>query len=258
MNTALELRVDTILDTLPPYYLTSKAIRDILTAYVGELADVDASNDDLINQLYVPTATWGLVYWENDYGLTPSQGANYETRRADVMAKMLGQGTFTKRSAKSLANVYSQAKTAEFIPRPGDDAFKTRHDVDDLTDYASLVASFEEMKPAHLEHVIGLLIRRLIGPNMVTTERLKDTKGEAYDFAYTKRERLKDQANIISISQFMPPTSEGLYLNGSWKLDGAVNLDGVNHYGIMLYVRQAHTLRVRSYNDGVLIADDTY
>ncbi|WP_058229669.1 YmfQ family protein [Clostridium butyricum] len=63
--------------------------------------------DDLLKQCFIDTATWGLVYWEEEYGITTNLNYSYEERREVVKAKKRGQGTCTKSLIKNVAEAFS-------------------------------------------------------------------------------------------------------------------------------------------------------
>ena len=43
---------------------------------------------DFINQIYPQTATWGLKYWEDEYGITTDESKTIEERRSYLMLVM--------------------------------------------------------------------------------------------------------------------------------------------------------------------------
>lgn len=246
---AVQAHVETIFETLPPYYITSNILRDILTAWVNETDDANLDNDDLILQLYVPTATWGLDYWENDYGITPALEADYATRRANLMAKILGIGTFTKHAAKELANVYSRTKTAEYMSVPLDYSFKTRHDIDDLINYDGLRAAFRENAPAHLQHIIGLIIRLSMNVDEGLAKHIKTAVNTLmFDVANKTKIHMKATLAVAGYSWldrytlYQPNNINALYIDGTWYVDGKYKLAGTRDL-LALYIRASEELK---------------
>lgn len=149
-------RVEAIMQLVPSYYDTSEVYRDVLTAILSEHQRNDERALDLREQLHVPTATWGLKYWEYNYSIPTIETDSYALRRARVLAKRAGLSTFTKPEALRLANMYSVPQTARFQSIPRTYQFMTQHNIDHLVDFAGMVTAFEDMKPAHMRHVIGL------------------------------------------------------------------------------------------------------
>jgi hypothetical protein len=243
-------RTEIMMQASPEYYSLSRVYRGIIGAYATDVTLRSDDQDDLINQLYVQTATWGLVYWEAEYNVTPDVGDDYETRRARVLAKMQGLGTFTKYEARMLANAYSRAKTAQYRNIPGEDAFTTIHEVDDLIDLAGLVSAFEEMKPAHMEHVIGLLIKVLFAPNFTTAANFAQQLRDSY-LMFSGKVHIQASGETPVFGKYQAPFVNGvvnkpptLFWNGAWDTNGYYKMDGDNFDGVHLYNRQADTLTI--------------
>ncbi len=81
-----------------------KAIYEVQGTELGGLLYY---SNDLLNQFFIDTATWGLIYWEDEYGIETNLNMSYEDRRAVVKAKKSGQGTTTKAMIKSVAINFS-------------------------------------------------------------------------------------------------------------------------------------------------------
>ena len=80
---------DIMLDMVAPIYDNSK-----LTLYVFQSIgtvvsqDSDFINGDFIDQMFPQTATWGLVAWEDEFGITPDASKTVEQRRQYLMSVM--------------------------------------------------------------------------------------------------------------------------------------------------------------------------
>ena len=81
-----------------------KAIYDVQGTELGSLLYY---SKDLLNQFFINTATWGLIYWEDEYGIDTNLDMNYEDRRTVLKAKKRGQGTTTKEMIKNVAESFS-------------------------------------------------------------------------------------------------------------------------------------------------------
>lgn len=71
-------------------------IDDFYNAYSIELDSKKADVNDLFNQLFVETATWGLLYWEEFLDINTDITKSYEVRRNQVKTKLLASRTLTK------------------------------------------------------------------------------------------------------------------------------------------------------------------
>jgi len=81
-----------------------KAIYDVQGT---ELGSILYYSNDLLNQFFIDTATWGLIYWEEEYGIETNLDMSYEDRRTVLKAKKRGQGTTTKEMIKNVAESFS-------------------------------------------------------------------------------------------------------------------------------------------------------
>lgn len=81
-----------------------KAIYDVQCTELGSLYYY---SNDLLEQCFIDTATWGLLYWEEEYGIETNLNQSYEQRREILKAKKRGQGTTTKAMLKNAAEAFS-------------------------------------------------------------------------------------------------------------------------------------------------------
>jgi uncharacterized protein YmfQ (DUF2313 family) len=72
-----------------------------------ELGSILYYLNDRVKQFFIDTATWGLTYWEDEYGIDTNLNASYEERREVLKAKKRGQGTTTKAMLKKTAEAFS-------------------------------------------------------------------------------------------------------------------------------------------------------
>lgn len=88
---------------LPEDYGGSPETVTIQEALRPELDLIWRARDELLLQLSPKTATWGLAYWEEAFGLPVDEGKDLEQRRSLVLAKLRGRATTTPALVKSLA-----------------------------------------------------------------------------------------------------------------------------------------------------------
>lgn len=62
---------------------------------------------DIKNQFQIDTATWGLDWWEDWYGIEINHELSYESRRAVLRAKRRGKGTTTPKRIEMVAEAFS-------------------------------------------------------------------------------------------------------------------------------------------------------
>lgn len=117
-----------------------------------ELSILNKHIKDLQNQLFVNKATWGLDFFERDYGIKTDISKTYEERREVILAKKRGTGTVTKEMIKNTAKAFTNVDvdvienkdysfTVKFIGEKGIPR--------NLQDFKDML---EEIKPAHLAY----------------------------------------------------------------------------------------------------------
>jgi len=96
------------LNTYVPTFISElseiKAIYDVEGLELGLLK---YQLEDIKRQFRIETATWGLDWWEDKYGIETNSFLTYEERREFVKAKKCGRGTTTKAMIKTTAERFS-------------------------------------------------------------------------------------------------------------------------------------------------------
>lgn len=138
---------------LPYYYRTSKVMKSIQESNGIELAKVDFKLDDVLDQLLIDTATWGLVLWEIEYGLETDINKSYEERREILKAKRRGKGTVTKKMIKETAQAFSGGEV-DIIEHPESYSFTVQFI--GIKGIPRNLGAFKDMldtiKPSHLAY----------------------------------------------------------------------------------------------------------
>lgn len=106
-NEEVEISKPDLMKYVPRYYNESNVVKNIFDAYEKELAFLHWQIDDLQDQFFIDTATWGLDIWEKEWGIHTDHSKPYEERREVVKAKMRGRGTTTKEMIKNVAEAFS-------------------------------------------------------------------------------------------------------------------------------------------------------
>ncbi|GGH28535.1 YmfQ family protein [Paenibacillus segetis] len=137
---------------LPTYYESSRIMQADMNTKGTELDSLFGTLDEILQQFFVQTATWGLDRWEYELGIQTDQRKPIEQRRALVESKLRGSGKFSGRLVKNVAEAYDGGKvnvtfqpqewsfTVEFIDTVG-----IPPNLDDLK------AIIDEIKPAHMK-----------------------------------------------------------------------------------------------------------
>lgn len=122
---------------------------------------------DWLEQLTIDTATWGLKYWEQAYGVTPQITDTVEERRGRVKAKMRSPQTVTAAMLENLTDSYinGQSVVTE-LPRQHKVQIQFNGDYGIPSNLDSLTAALLEVLPSHVTYEYlyrYLLVREVHG-----------------------------------------------------------------------------------------------
>ncbi|MEF9952189.1 MAG: putative phage tail protein [Clostridium sp.] len=141
-------------DMIPPVLLDIYEIRHLLSVIQDEVDALDVAREDLLNQYFISTATWGLDLWESMYNIPTDKLKPVEFRRTAITAKKRGQGTTTKALVKNVSESFANGEVdviedsnefriiIKFIGVKG-----TPPNIDDLK------KALQQVIPSHLELV---------------------------------------------------------------------------------------------------------
>ena len=170
-------------DQLPERYLNSPevgAAAGILWV-LGEVFRARAL--DWLAQLTIDTATWGIVYWEREYGVTPQATDTLDDRRSRVKAKLRAPQTVTAAMLENLTDSYinGQSEVTE-LPREHKVKIRFNGEYGVPANLESLTGALLEVLPSHVvyEYLYRyLLVREVHG--MTINELQSHT---LHDFAF--------------------------------------------------------------------------
>ena len=145
-----------LINMLPSFYHNSDFVKSYMSSQSVEHNFIKESIDDLVNNLYVNTATWGLDYFEEELGLKTDKSKTYEERRERIKAKKRGNGTTTKAMIKNTAEAFSGGEV-DIIENFNDYSFIVKFvGVKGVPKNLALFKQMlEEIKPAHLNYELA-------------------------------------------------------------------------------------------------------
>ncbi len=162
---------------MPNYYLTSNVIKEIENANSLEIGRLNYKIADMQKQLSIDTATWGLIFWESEYGIETNLTMSYEDRRNVLNAKKKGQGTTTKEMIKSVAETFSGGEV-EIIENNSTYAFIVKFiGAKGIPKNMQLFKDMlENIKPAHLAYSFeySYAVWNVIEENKLTWNDMKE------------------------------------------------------------------------------------
>lgn len=168
---------------LPSFYYGSSEVTNIQSSIGIENDKLQLAIKDLLNQLFISSATWGLDNWETYLGIEVDRGESYDNRRSRIMTRLRGKGTTTKEMIKNVCASFVGGKI-EVIEDNANYSFTIKfidtEGVPSNMDY--LLSSLNEIKPAHLgiEYSFTFILIRDL--ESFTLDKLQNIKIES--FAY--------------------------------------------------------------------------
>lgn len=154
-----------LIDRLPEYYRASPPVAELERVLSLETDGLKQVERDVLAQLWVDSATWGLDLWEAWVGLTVDRTSLYSYRRGRIKAKLRGQGATT---AETIADVVAsfgfQPEQVSVIEHAASFQFEVV-----LSGLAAIPedldgpsAAVNEIKPAHLAWWFTFELSRLL------------------------------------------------------------------------------------------------
>lgn len=93
-----------LMNYLPFYYQGIEEIVDLQNSIGIEYKTLKDKIDDIFNQCFIETTTWGIQLWEKIYGIPiGNTTSNLDDRREYIISKMRSEGSTTINKIKNLA-----------------------------------------------------------------------------------------------------------------------------------------------------------
>ena len=111
---------------LPSFIVKGNIIKDIFESQQAEVDLLNNNIQDLIDNLFVETATWSLVNWEKKYNIPIDLEDTLENRRSRILARRVSKGQpFTKETIEAIANQFTNG-SVEVIEHLESDYFTVK------------------------------------------------------------------------------------------------------------------------------------
>lgn len=147
-----------ILAYLPRFLQTDKTIQALCNAHSSEHEKIRLIILDLLKQMFVSTATWGLDLWEKDLYITDTlETDTLEQRRNRIWLKLQTNNTSTLDFMLNLVNRYIKNKAATIEEISKDYAIKIYVNDGMVTSWADLLEAVETWIPAHLQYIFNAI-----------------------------------------------------------------------------------------------------
>lgn len=134
----------------PDFYDESPQMNAIWSAQGKDIDAVKNTLNDMMNQLFIETATWGLSHYERQYNLPIDEGDTPESRREKIMAKKRRGRTNLVGMLRGIEPTIWLAWGRLILP------LTLVSDID-VYDFKNLVTTLEKEKPSHLGYSFRVL-----------------------------------------------------------------------------------------------------
>lgn len=196
-------------DWIPDRYHPIPQLATIIDAEDPEVKAFRAAVMDLLEQFDVDTATWGLAYFERDWGIQTDLSLTLDERRGTIKAKMRGTAVSTATRLEIIADAYGHSKsTVTEFPRKYLVRVLFNGEYGLPTNMTLVRQVLREMTPAHLGleyYLLYPLRERMFALGCVMGSILTTPVPEAADvFDFTDTIRVGGAASTITES----PVSE--------------------------------------------------
>lgn len=144
-----------MLDMVAPIYDKSKAALYLFQALGIVLQkEIDFVSGDFINQMFPQTATWGLEYWEDEYGVVTDVSKSLEQRRAYLMSVMYKKRPMTPKRLEQIIKGVT-GFDSEILENVADNTFQViiRGYVANLK---PVIDELDKKAPAHLNYLLRM------------------------------------------------------------------------------------------------------
>ena len=139
-----------ILRYLPEFLAKSPRFKAANDADSKEHDTIRLDLQDLLDQFYVASATYGLEEWEEMVGITTDTSLSYEARRANVLAKLQNPESVTETFLTNLVNRYIADRQGTILSYPQEYRIEILYHGGQVLDYGKLRKAINTYIPAHI------------------------------------------------------------------------------------------------------------
>ncbi|WP_153732523.1 putative phage tail protein [Sporosarcina obsidiansis] len=157
-------RLERMKSYLPEHFAESPEIIAILEDGDRRFEELNLAMDDVFNQFFVETATWGLDKWEYELEIFPST-TEFQERRNQILSKLINQTPTNYKALENEINRFLSSPTSKVRLIKGRYAMEITIPLGDIKEWlsAELTNTIEEMKPAHLAALFIGIVDGILG-----------------------------------------------------------------------------------------------
>lgn len=133
---------------MPTDMRSSKWLQSVFQVIGKEFSGKEVILHDLEKQMSIDTATWGLIFFEQELGIKTDLNKPYEERRAIIKSKRRGRGKVDRALIKNVADAYTNGDVSVTFNKAIEIAFTSVKGIP--PNLSDLEEALENIKPAHL------------------------------------------------------------------------------------------------------------
>ena len=160
---------------IPWYYLESVIMNELMDASGIEFDNVRDAIDDILNQFFVATATWGLDSWEEFLGIATDTSKTIDERRQAIIQKINGSQTATLDFMTRLVNRYIDDKSGIVVDHPETYSIEIDIPLIDKEHLKKISQDVNTYIPAHIGPYYGEIEKKLVQHNIAITRAIIKT-----------------------------------------------------------------------------------
>ena len=161
-----------MLSRISPIYDRSYVGKWIFEVMGAGMDDVRLRFEELRAQAFPETATWGLIYWEQRYGLPVGGGFDYEVRRRKVLGRRRSRAPM---NPKRVEHILSELTGREVVVTENVADYTFRVEIkpgDNFIDIAEAMRRIKQIKPSHQAYRLQVALQT----TQVITAALTETR----------------------------------------------------------------------------------
>jgi len=144
-------------ERVPDYHYVNEQSKALIETLADASLEAKAALEDVINQFFVDTATWGLALWEQQLGIQTDTSLSMEARRTAVRQKLVANGNTTEEMVRQLAETITGYEARVVINDDYSFSLEFLGEKNQLADIdvEEVRTIVEQIKPAHLRFIIS-------------------------------------------------------------------------------------------------------
>jgi hypothetical protein len=212
-----------IVPRLSPVYGNAYVALWLINTIGNEIDNMELQTQELMLQALPQTATWGIGYWEEDYGISYNNNLSTEERRREVLSRIRTRAPMNPQWVKLVLETLTGI-TVQIVENISKNRFEVIfEDVLDNSVKTRVRSKLEEIKPAHLIYLLTQIVQ------IRFSEYNSSSMFPEVTFHSLNQEKIIEKASNIHFPfQNIQSTAGDLVYNRPWKFNGRIRFNG-NH-----------------------------